>query len=275
MTSRSIEAPGIESREIDRSQEQKPDYSLPNAPACLVTGVASKGEDYTLQWINSKATLDETYGYPTNEPETWFYNAICEILDRGGTAIAAKLPYDNDALQKYAWRQWSVDGFVTSIDFKEDKDVHLEYIKDIYVKLAEVLRQLRRTDNIQTIAKMWNVVKDIAENELGAKVESVEEEIDGTIYVFETLVFGDPSAAGDKAFKNTVAGCARALELIIKNLAVNPYAALRLNDSNITSYMKIYDDGSGVADLDTLDKNLTYTKTLLRNKIRVYDITRS
>jgi hypothetical protein len=43
-----LEAPGIELREIDRSQEQKTDYSLPNAPACLVTGFASKGEDYTL-----------------------------------------------------------------------------------------------------------------------------------------------------------------------------------------------------------------------------------
>lgn len=274
MTSKSIEAPGIELREIDRSQEQKQDYSLPNAPTCLVTGVASKGEDYTLQWINSKATLDKTYGYPTNEPETWFYNAICEILNRGGTAIAAKLPYDNDALQKYAWRQWSVDNFVTSIDFKEE-NIRLEYIKDIYDKLDGVLRQLKRTDNIQTITKMWNVVKDIAEKEFGAKVESVEEEIDGTTYVFETLIFSDPSGTETKEFESTIAGCARALELVIKNLAINPYAALRLNDSNITSYIKIYDDRSGIADLDTLDKNLTYTKTLLRNKIRVYDITRS
>jgi hypothetical protein len=63
-----------------------------------VTGFAPKGEDYTVQWINSRGTLDQIFGTPTNELETWFYNAICEILSRGGTALAAKLPYDNDSL---------------------------------------------------------------------------------------------------------------------------------------------------------------------------------
>jgi len=48
MSSRTIEAPGIELKEIDRSQYQKPDYSLPNAPISLITGFASKGEDYTV-----------------------------------------------------------------------------------------------------------------------------------------------------------------------------------------------------------------------------------
>lgn len=98
IASHTLEAPGIELREIDRSQQQKTDYSLPNAPACLVTGFAQKGEDYTLQWINSKTTLDSYYGAPTNELETWFYNAVCEILSRGGIALAAKLPYDNASL---------------------------------------------------------------------------------------------------------------------------------------------------------------------------------
>ena len=173
-----LEAPGVELREIDRSQEQKTDYSLPNAPACLVTGFASKGEDYTLQWINSKPTLEEYYGTPTNELETWFYNAICEILDRGGIAIAAKLPYDNASLSSYTWREWQICS----------------------------ARKIK-----------YNKIK-------------------GTRYEYDVLNF---------------------------------------NDSDLTSCIELSDVGSGVASLDDLDKHLTYSKALLKNRIRVYDITRS
>lgn len=273
MTSRSIEAPGIELREIDRSQEQKPDYSLPNAPACLITGVASKGEDYTLQWINSRATLDEMFGYPTNEPETWFYNGICEILDRGGIALAAKLPYDNASLQKYTWRQWSLDNEITPIEFGYDKEITIETIQDIYNELTDILKSLGRSDNIETIKEMWETVKDISLTKLGAELSLVEETIGDKTYEFEVLTFVGPIET--TKIESSIKGIAETLQFIIKILQTDPYAALRLNDSEITSYIKITDDGSGVADLDTLDKNLTYTKTLLKNKIRIYDITRS
>ena len=74
---------------------------------------------------------------------------------------------------------------------------------------------------------------------------------------------------------DTIRGCARALELIVLAIkSYNPYAILTLNDSELTSYIEIVDAGSGVADLDTLDKHLTYSKSLVRNRIRVYDITR-
>jgi hypothetical protein len=47
MSIRTIEAPGIEVHEIDRSSYDKTtDYSLPNAPVCLITGFADKGENY-------------------------------------------------------------------------------------------------------------------------------------------------------------------------------------------------------------------------------------
>ena len=99
---RTIQAPGIQINEIDRSQYNvKPDYSLPGAPVCLIPGFAAKGIDYIPSWINSKSTLDDEYGTPTNEPERYFYNACSEILDKGGIAIAAKIPYDNGALDKF------------------------------------------------------------------------------------------------------------------------------------------------------------------------------
>ena len=101
MSSRKIQSPGIEINEIDRSQYGKVDYSLPNSPTSLIVGFASKGEDYSLQWINSKQTLDDTYGQPENEFERYFYNAQYEILNRGGTCIAAKLPYANASKDQY------------------------------------------------------------------------------------------------------------------------------------------------------------------------------
>lgn len=58
--------------------------------------------------MNSKQTLDETYGTPTNEFERYLYNAICEVINRGGTCIAAKLPYLNDSFGKYNYVDYDV-----------------------------------------------------------------------------------------------------------------------------------------------------------------------
>ena len=62
--------------------------------------------------------------------------------------------------------------------------------------------------------------------------------------------------------------------MITQNIAVSPYAILWYNDQEITSYLNIEDDGSGMSELDILDKHLTYSKALLKNRIRIYDITR-
>ena len=261
-----LEAPGIELREIDRSQEQKTDYSLPNAPACLVAGFASKGEDYTPQWINSKSTLNEYYGTPTNELETWFYNAACEILDRGGIAITAKLPYDNASLQKYAWREWKlgdVKEIVTSWD-----DIHIEQIKEIYYYLLQVVKKLGQNEDLSTIKKWWNKIAEIAHDELNANLEYDSND------QISAIVF-NPTSSNPIRHEWTLNGAARSLEIILNNLGINPYAILRLNDTELTSYIELTDAGSGVASLDILDKHLTYSKSLLKNPVRIYDITRS
>lgn len=56
-SSRNINAPGIELREIDRSAYSTQDNSLPNAPVVLVTGVADRGNNYFPQWINTRQTF--------------------------------------------------------------------------------------------------------------------------------------------------------------------------------------------------------------------------
>lgn len=272
MSSRTLEAPGIELKEIDRSKEQKPDYSLPNAPACLVTGLASKGEDYTVQWVNSKSTLDECFGTPENEPETWFYNAICEILDRGGVALAAKIPYDNASLQKYTFRQWELSNSPTSIFGASSNDINI-----LRAELQAVLDFFVRRDDISSISQMWAALKSIAVKEAAAEIEVEEETIDEKTYQIESLRFDysrKPEGLSDYMFQK-MSNLASSIGSIIRNLTIDPYSILSLNDSEITSYIKIVDDGSGVADLDTLDKHLTYSKALIKNKIRVYDITRS
>lgn len=94
-SARTINAPGIELREIDRSNYRKQDSSLPNAPVVLVTGLATKGENYYPQWINSRTTFIEKFGQPSTEFEKCFYYGCMEVINRGGVCIACKLPYNN------------------------------------------------------------------------------------------------------------------------------------------------------------------------------------
>lgn len=269
IASHTLEAPGVELREIDRSQQQKTDYSLPNAPVCLVAGFAQKGEDYTLQWINSKSTLDSYYGTPTNELETWFYNAVCEILSRGGIALAAKLPYDNASLQKYAWREWQL-GEVKQITL-DWSDVEIHLVKEIYQNLVEFITKSGEDieSDLTVLRNQWNCITSIAINK-GLAMSAGEDEHG----IVSALAF--PQDEGDPlTYSWTLSGAARSLEHIINTTGVDDYATLRLNDSELTSYIEVSDAGSGVASLDMLDKHLTYSKALQKNKIRVYDITRS
>jgi len=101
-------SPGVEFNEIDRSQYGQDDYSI-TGTATHIAGFADVGQDYVTKWINSKNAFYEAYGYPTNEPERYFFNGVCEIIDRGGVAYATKLPYFNAAKDKLAMATYSVD----------------------------------------------------------------------------------------------------------------------------------------------------------------------
>lgn len=108
--SRRIQAPGIEINEFDRSayDSQKTNNSLTDTVS-FVCGFADKGENYTTKWINSKNNFLNTYGYPTNEPEQYFYNAAVEVLNKGGILLTSKLPYNNDSLNKYNTVTYSLE----------------------------------------------------------------------------------------------------------------------------------------------------------------------
>lgn len=122
---RHIQAPDVEINEIDRSQYGTGDYSLPNAPACLMAGFADKGQDYVINWVNSNAKYEELYGVPTNEAEKYLYNSANEVLTRGGICLVAKLPYWNLAKDKYTYTSYTLDKttkkFTTVKDIIDDK----------------------------------------------------------------------------------------------------------------------------------------------------------
>lgn len=107
MTSHRRLSPGVEFNEIDRSQYGQTDYSV-TGTATHIAGFADIGQDYVTKWINSRDTFYENYGYPTNEIERYFFNGVCEIIDRGGVAYATKLPYANKAKDKLAVATYSV-----------------------------------------------------------------------------------------------------------------------------------------------------------------------
>ena len=130
MSSRTIENPGVELNEIDRSAYGKVDYSLPGSPASLLFGFADIGEDQSFQWINSLDTLNSTYGAPCNEYEKYFYNGIYEILNRGGTCIAAKLPYWNRSYGNYSYVDFDIGSElccdVVQRDAEDPEDTYIE-----------------------------------------------------------------------------------------------------------------------------------------------------
>lgn len=93
---RTITAPGVEIKEIDKSQ-----YSPSmTGTACYVMGFSNKGEAYIPMEFTSRAAWTSYYGEPTTEAEKYFYNACVEVLNQNGRLYCARLPYDNNSFEK-------------------------------------------------------------------------------------------------------------------------------------------------------------------------------
>lgn len=111
---RTITAPGVEIKEIDKSQ-----YSQAmTGTACYVMGFSDKGEPYKPMEFTSRTAFTSYYGEPDNEAERYFYAAACEVLNQNGRLYTARLPYDNDAFEK-----------MVAIDYKFES-VEPSYISD-------------------------------------------------------------------------------------------------------------------------------------------------
>lgn len=105
MAIRTIQSPGIEITERDISQ-----YTTgPVGTAVLVTGFAAKGRDYEPIYLTSRSAWLQQFGEPTTEAERYFFNASMEVINQGGKLYACKLPYKNEALNKFTTKSYVVN----------------------------------------------------------------------------------------------------------------------------------------------------------------------
>ena len=262
MTFRTRQNPGVELNEIDRSFYGKVDNSLPNSPTSLVIGFADQGEDMTLEWIDSKTTLDETYGTPSTEFESFMYNAAVEILNRGGSCIASKLPYQNEQFQKYNYIDFDISK-LNILTSTLDAPTEYKTIGDIHDSLQLILDQLssHQYASIETINGMANAITSI----------------------YEMYYNGQLPADIDL---QTVGDLSSALAMFISSYFEydKDFSLLYFNDTNLTSYLKIslhsnsseIDSYGAAGDIDSLDNLITHQKGgLPKNTIRIYDMTRA
>ena len=109
---RTITAPGVEIKEIDKSG-----YSPAMVgTACYVMGFANKGEAYRPLEFTSRAAWTNYYGEPDNEAERYFYNACVEVLNQNGRLYCARLPYDNASFEKLVGYTYTVQETPTQLD---------------------------------------------------------------------------------------------------------------------------------------------------------------
>lgn len=97
MPVRSINSPGVEIFEIDKSQV---------APAIVgtnfyVMGYTDKGEEYVPTDVPSTEDFLSMYGAPTNEAERYSYYAANDVIKNGGNLVFAKLPYNSTMASNY------------------------------------------------------------------------------------------------------------------------------------------------------------------------------
>lgn len=109
---------------------------MPNSPICFLAGFADKGEDYNINWINTKVKFEDKYGYPTNEAERYLYNGAAEIIDSGGVCLVAKLPYFNKAKDRYTYTSYTLrkksKRFIPVTEILEDTIVSKLINKSLY-----------------------------------------------------------------------------------------------------------------------------------------------
>ena len=143
---RIIQSPGIELREIDRSgYDETTDNSIVGTNT-FVLGFTDKGDDYDVKWINSLNTLKKIYGDPTNEAETYFYNACWEVLNRGGLLTTAKIPYHNNSFGKYTYQTFEVENNLCVL--KSPYEIASEICSDIEDPPSDLTSTHVHNDNL-------------------------------------------------------------------------------------------------------------------------------
>jgi hypothetical protein len=105
MPTRQINSPGVEIRELDRSQVAPQIVGT----SVLVAGHTARGEVYEPVDIVSVTDLETNFGVPTNAAERYFYHACKDVILENGNLLAAKLPYSNTMDTNYKYIPVNVD----------------------------------------------------------------------------------------------------------------------------------------------------------------------
>lgn len=143
MPIRTINSPGVEIREIDKSQ-----YTTAIVGTnCLVQGYADKGEEYNPINISNMDDFESNFGKPTNEAERYFYYTANEVIRNGGNLVAAKLPYNNDLSNNYKYIGINID---TGATITTAAPIDVQDISGYFSKYAQITNT--STLNIPTSA---------------------------------------------------------------------------------------------------------------------------
>lgn len=174
MSIRTIEAPGVQINEIDKSDYVR---SLTGSKA-LVMGFADQGEDYEPKEINTTMGFVNYFGKPTNEAERYFYAACKEVINQNGKLYACKLPYDNGSAGKYVCKEYSIADNSKTISSDHSitaDDVQLTESFQNYAK-SEVLDRINlsnaeKTDLANTDYDLSDAIFDKIEELIGKHPE--------------------------------------------------------------------------------------------------------
>lgn len=188
MAIRTIDAPGIEIHEIDKSQ-----YSpAMTGTKVLVTGFANSGEDYIPMIFTSKSAWLNYYGEPDNEAERYFYAASMEVLNQNGVVNCCKLPYENEARDKFVGFKYKLnstrDVLLSTVFEQISEGGELEEIGNIISR-----SQTYQKDLIKYFLAEFNVT-DATDKETLSKKSIEKEEAVSAQEVLESQVYDGTNA---------------------------------------------------------------------------------
>lgn len=84
-----IVSPGVELFEYDDSVRA----SIPAGTTVFIPGFAPQGPTEEVSYVSSIEDFEQTFGYPTNPAERYFYRTVANVLASSATVAVSRLPY--------------------------------------------------------------------------------------------------------------------------------------------------------------------------------------